>query len=263
MKTGVIFSRHRVTRLTCTSSTTRSSHGSYIHPWAKTTCSSHGSYVHPWAKSRVIWPSISRISPPIARDSASESIRQCNNVLYTVHVHCEIGKCISLHLIINALYTMAQSDHETLSFVASGDIGKDASHHGWYLQCSTCYTASGLREFCMNVEPKPTKPLKKTKTNWLWHHRPTFSTQSTTTVVQDYCWLKLKAAQTTHATQETKATILSWRSVPIVTTTIIIIITTTIIIITTLWRQVSRLSPDLTRTHCYHFPSIGWQLWKC
>ena len=110
MKTGVIFSRHRVTRLTCTSSTTRSSHGSfmhpwaktnrsshgsYMHPWAKTTCSSHGSYVHPWAKSRVIWPSISRISPPIARDSASESIRQCNNVLYTVQLyilHCEIGK---------------------------------------------------------------------------------------------------------------------------------------------------------------------------
>ena len=58
---------------------------------------------------------------------------------------------------------MAQSDHETLSFVASGDIGKDASHHGWYLQCSTCYTGSGLREFFMNVEPKTTKKTKQKK----------------------------------------------------------------------------------------------------
>ena len=82
-------------------------------------------------------------------------------IQYMYIVHSEIGKCISLHLIINALCSMAQSDHETLSFVASGDIGKGASHHGWYLQCSTCYTASGLREFFMNVEPKTTKPLKK------------------------------------------------------------------------------------------------------
>ena len=86
--------------------------------------------------------------------------------MYCIQYNCTfyIVKSGSLHLIINALCSMAQSDHETLSFVASGDIGKGASHHGWYLQCSTCYTASGLREFFMNVEPKTTKKTKQKNT---------------------------------------------------------------------------------------------------